>query len=390
MAARAASHRPAWTPLWRLTVGGTDISATVRPLLLSLSVTDHLDADSDELEVRLDWRDRAIALPRRGVEIRLSLGYAETGLVAMPGFVVDELQYGQQGAGLTLIIRGRAADLRGPLRAPKSRSLEAGTLGDLVSRVAADNGLTPVVASDLAALAVGHVDQSAESDLHLVTRHARALGGAVKVADGRLVVTRVGAGVTAGTGRTLTAETIRMDEVGTWWVTDQDRDAAGSVAVPHHDLDTATTTWEVIENPESDGPPVEVRYGNAGADQARAQATGTAEAAGRGGKTIRLDLPGRPTLIAGGDIVLSGFGDGADGTWAVKSVSHTLDGGGYRTSVEAETPPPQTTATGAATTSPGAASVPGWRVVETEDGVEVVWTEGASDDDADAGEVVST
>ncbi|MBB4266876.1 phage late control D family protein [Roseospira visakhapatnamensis] len=371
--------RPQWTPDWRLTVGGADISATVRPLLLSLSVTDHLDADSDELELRLDWRDRAIALPRRGAVIRLALGWKETGLVDMPGFVVDEVQYGNEAAGLALALRGRAADLRGPLRAPRTRSLEAPTLGDLVARVAADNGLTPVVASALAGLVVGHVDQSAESDLHLVARHARAAGASVKVADGRLVVSPVGAGTSAGSGRPLAA-TIREDEATTWWVTVQDREAASSVAAPYHDLDTAETVWEVVEG-GGDGPPVEVRHGAATPDQARARATGAAQDSGRGGSTLRLSLEGRPTLGAGGDITLSGFGP-ADGRWSLKSVTHTLDTSGFRTEVEAETPPPPTIATGAATTSPGAAAVPGWRVVEDEDGIQVVYADGAPADAA--------
>lgn len=372
--------RPQWTPDWRLTVGGADISATVRPLLLSLSVTDKLEADSDELELRLDWRDRAIELPRRGAAIRLALGWRETGLVDMPGFVVDEVQYGNEAAGLTLVVRGRAADLRGPLRAPRTRSLEAPTLGDLVARIAGDNGLTPAVAPVLAGLAVGHVDQSAESDLHLITRHARAAGASVKVADGRLVVSAVGAGTGAGSGRPLAAETIREDEALTWWVTVQDREAASSVAVAHHDLDTAETVWEVVEG-GGDGPPVEVRHGAATPDQARARASGAAQDSGRGGSTLRLSLGGRPTLIAGGDVMLSGFGP-ADGRWAVKSVTHTVDASGFRTAIEAETPPPPTTATGPASTSPGAAAAPGWRVVETEDGVQVVHADGAPADPA--------
>ncbi|MQX37860.1 phage late control D family protein [Roseospira navarrensis] len=368
--------RPRWTPDWRLSVSGQDITPRVRPVLFSLSVTDNLQADSDELDLRLDWRDRAIAVPRRGASLALAIGWRETGLVDMPAFTVDEVQYGNQGQGLTMTIRGRAADLRGPLRAPRSRSFGAATLGDLVHRIAADNGLTAVVAPDLAGLTIGHVDQAAESDLHLIARHVRPLGAALKVADGRLVVTRVGAGISAGTGRPLDGETVRHDEALTWWVTAQDRAGASSVAAPRHDLDAGVTTWEVVAG-DGDGPPVEVRYGAPGPAQAQARAAGTAQDAGRRKETLRLTLEGRPALMAGGDLILEGFGDETDGRWAIQSVTHRLDVSGFRSEVEAETPPPATAAAGSATAAPGAAAVPGWRVVETEDGVQVIGLDGS-------------
>jgi hypothetical protein len=81
--------------------------------------------------------------------------------------------------------------------------------------------------------------------------------------------------------------------------------------------------------------------------------------------------------MAGGDLMLEGFGDAADGRWAIQSVTHRIDASGFRSEVEAETPPPATTAAGPATTTPGAAAVPGWRVVETEDGVQVIGLDGA-------------
>ncbi|MBB4287647.1 contractile injection system protein, VgrG/Pvc8 family [Roseospira goensis] len=364
--------RPRWTPDWRLSVAGQDITPRVRPVLVSLSVTDHLKADSDELELRLDWRDRAVAVPPRGAALRVALGWRETGLVDMPAFVVDEVQHGNEGQGLAMTIRGRAADLRGPLRAPRSRSFGAPTLGALVARVAADHGLTPVVAPDLAGVAVGHVDQAAESDLHLVTRHARAVGGAVKVADGRLVVARVGSGVTAATGRALPAEVVRHDEALTWWVTSQDRERAASVAAPRHDLDAGRAAWEVVLS-DGAGPPVELRVTAAGPAQAVARADGTARETVRERDTLRLTLEGRPTLLAGGDLMLDGFGADADRRWAIQSVTHRLDAVGFRSEVEADTPAPAATPAGSVPRSPGAAAVPGWRVVETADGVAVVW-----------------
>lgn len=336
--------RTAWTPHYSLTVGGQDITATAAPYLLALEITDALEADADDLTLRLDWRGRVIALPRRGAEIRVAIGWREIGLVDMPGFVVDEVSRGNDGSGLVLEIRGRAADLRGPLRAPKSRSLDPGTLGALLDTLAGDNGLAAVVDPDLAAIPLAHIDQTTESDIHLATRLVQAAGGRVKVADGKLVAAVPGSGKAAGSGASLGGVALAERDVLSWRITSQDRAAAKTASAPRHDLAQAGTVWEVTEG-DGDGPPVEVRWTEPAAGLAQARSKATAEAAGRGGETLTLTTEGKPTLTAGAMITLEGgWGEDDGSRWSLKRVMHRLGADGFRTEVEAEAPTPKTTA----------------------------------------------
>ena len=83
-------------PLFRLYAGSKEITAAIRDRLIELVVTDEAGIQSDALKLTLDDRrreDGAIAeLPRIGTVLTVSLGYAETTLVAMGSFIVDEVE----------------------------------------------------------------------------------------------------------------------------------------------------------------------------------------------------------------------------------------------------------------------------------------------------------
>ncbi len=73
-------------------------------------------------------------------------------------------------AGLT--IRAHAAEMLGGLKAPRTRSWSAYTIGDLVGTIAGRHGLEPRVDPALRDVVLPHVDQVDESDLSLLRRLA--------------------------------------------------------------------------------------------------------------------------------------------------------------------------------------------------------------------------
>jgi len=58
----------------------------------------------------------------------------------------------------------------------------------------------------------------------------------------------------------------------------------------------------------------------------------------RAGRSLQLQMPGNPDLVAEGRVVLSGFRTYLDGPRLVTRVDHFLDSGGYRCSVVCEPP----------------------------------------------------
>ncbi|MEW6166047.1 MAG: phage late control D family protein [Pseudomonadota bacterium] len=241
----SAPHpRPAWT----LTVDGIDITATVAERLVSLTLTDNRGFEADQLDLVLDDTDGRLDLPPRGAPVRLAIGWQDTGTVDKGAYVVDEIEH--SGAPDQLTIRARSADLRGGLTTQMERSFDQVTFGDIVRTVAGENGYLPVVAPDLAAEALDHVDQTNESSANLLTRLARMFDAVACVKDGRLLCLRAGEGRTAS-GKPLPAFVIERQDGDQHRFTLAEREAYTAVRATWYDRD-AGTKGEVVWGKEEE------------------------------------------------------------------------------------------------------------------------------------------
>ena len=171
MASNAAAHYTHLAPDYRLEVEGKDISAAVQPRLISLTLTEGRANSADQLEIELDDADGQLAIPRKEAEIALAIGWKGQQLVDKGSFVVDEAEH--SGTPDRVTIRARAADLGGEIRTRKEKSWHATTLGTVLAELAQRNSLTHKIDKALAAIKVDHLDQTNESDMHLITRLAR-------------------------------------------------------------------------------------------------------------------------------------------------------------------------------------------------------------------------
>ena len=320
------------TPDFKILADSQDVTAIIRDRLLSLSVTDVAGIQSDTVEIRLDDRAPHIDLPRTGAELAVSLGYRETGLARMGLYVVDEV--GLSGPPDSLIIRAKAANMRKAFKAPKSRSWDGITIGDLVATIAAEHGYTAKVAESLAAVAIGHLDQSEESDLHLLTRLAKDHGAVSKPAGGLLLFVPKGEAKSAS-GIKLESVTCRCSDLTRHNVTIAERGKYAAVQARWRDLQTAQDVVITV----GEGEPVFVlRHSYPDAAIATAAAKAKLEAFERGAATISGSTPGNNKLMAEGTLTLSDGRLGLVGAWLLKQVTHVIDNGGYRCDCEGETP----------------------------------------------------
>jgi len=171
--------------IFQLLADGQDVTARLRDHLLSLHITDEAGFRSDTIEVQLDDRDAVIEWPRHGAELDGFLGYKNSKLTHIGRYVVDEIEC--SGPPFCLTIRGKATNPHASLNSKQTRSWEQITLGDLVGAIAAEHGLIPKVAGSLASITIDHLDQTDESDSHLLTRLANDYGAVVKPVSGYLV-----------------------------------------------------------------------------------------------------------------------------------------------------------------------------------------------------------
>lgn len=321
-------------PDFSLKIGSADVTERVRDRLLSLSVTDNSGEDADEIEITLDDRDNEIEEPRRGVKIEVAMGWEGGELIPIGTFTVDECE--PSGPPDQLVIRGKAADMRASLKAPKTRAWRETTIGGIVAKIAAEHGLQPAVADALGGRAIGHRDQTNESDLHFLTRLGRDHGAVAAPKNGRLVFAPAGRGSSAS-GQALPSVTLDRADLTTWRGTQADREGAGKVRARYRDQAAARTRYAEAGS----GDPVKTLR-HVYRDQAAAQAAAEAELAKtkRAENGVELTMDGKPELAAQVPITVTGLRPSLSGSWIASRVEHRMDysSGGFVTTVTGEKP----------------------------------------------------
>ena len=319
------------TPTFRIVADGADITALINDRLHSLRTSDKPGMESDDFELRIDDRDSAVSLPSRGASIEVFLGYSGTALTRLGRYTVDEVEL--SGPPDTLVIRGKASDMRGSGKTTRSGSWEGVSLASIVKDVAARNGWSPVCPVDTV---VPRADQLSESDFNFITRLSKQFDCTAKVADGKLLVMQRQGGQSAS-GKALGAITLTRSDVSRWQFRLGDRSAHKAVSTKHQDKKTGKLAIVTLDNDEApDGlPPVHTDrhiYPNKSAAEQAAKAR--LAAFNRSTAAVRLEMPGRTDLFAERTINAQGFKVGLDGEYLVDSVEQVFTQSGWSTTVE--------------------------------------------------------
>ena len=317
-------------PVFQILADDEDVTATIRDRFISLTLGDERGMSSDSLTLVLDDRDGRLAIPRKGARLRVRIGWQGRNLVDRGVYTVDGVTL--SGPPDQMVIKANAADLRDSMRSPKDRTWDQVTLGDLVRTVAGDHDMEAKIAADLDGVALGHVDQTAESDLHLLTRLAAQHGAIAKPANGYLLFVPRGEAKSAS-GKQLPVVTIHRNQTSRHTFTEGDRSRYESVTAQWHDALTGAALTETF----GAGEPVYQLRGSFGS---AAEALAAAEAKYRElqFKGARLSLAVSDMdvgLFAEGPIVAAGFRDGINGDWVADSVVIELSERGLAGRVEA-------------------------------------------------------
>ncbi|PRA62431.1 late control protein [Pseudomonas sp. MYb187] len=318
-------------PTFRIVADGRDISAMINDRLLLLRTSDKPGMESDEFELRIDDRDQAVLLPRRGASIEVFLGYSGQALARLGRYTVDEVEL--SGPPDSLVIRGKASDMRGSGKTTRSGSWEGVALQQIVHDIAARNGWEPVcpVASK-----VPRVDQLNESDFNFITRLAKQYDCTAKVGDGKLLVLPRQAGQSAS-GKALGTVTITRQDVSRYQFRVSDKTTHKGVQTKHQDQKSGEVKVVDLDNDESPSglPPVHTDrhiYPN----KTAAEQAGRARLAAFNRSTagVRLEMAGRTDLFAERLVIAQGFKAGLDGEYLVDSVEQMFTQSGWTTTVE--------------------------------------------------------
>lgn len=318
-------------PICRLVVNGQDITAAVTQRLVGIELTDNRGMEADQLTVTLSDHDGLLAIPPRGAEVRLWLGWSDTGLVDKGRYTVDEVEH--SGAPDVLSIRARSADLRSGLKGRRERSWHGQTLGAVVQAIAAAYGLTPVIGAGLANIPLAHLDQANESDANLLSRLGQQHDAIATVKAGRLLFMPVGQSTTAS-GLPLPHVTLTRQDGDQHRYLEADRDSYTGVRAYYYEINSAEKKQAIAGGDDSNLKDLRHVYSDrqsalvaAGAEWRRLQ---------RGTATLSYTLAkGRPDLIPELTYSLVGIKpEIAAYVWLGGNIRHSFTAEAYTTSLE--------------------------------------------------------
>lgn len=327
-------------PAFRILAGGDDVSAKINDRLIRLNVTDEAGYKSDELIVEIDNRGLAVAVPRKGETLELSLGYGDA-LIVMGRYIVDEVA--SAGPVRRMIIKAKAADMLGNFsKHKKTRTWGLQSIGDIVAAIAAEHGLTPNVSAALSAIIPAPVpyaqlDQTNEADGRFLTRIAREYDAVAKPAYGMLIFAPAGE-AKAASGRAIPSVTLNEGDVTSWRVRAPER--GKYKAAKAYWMDTQTQTKKSVTTGDEE-PAYSLTHIYGDAQTAESAASSKLAALNRAGSTLSLSLPGTAALGAEGALTFQTDDALAAGAWVVTRAEHELtggSGGGFATRLDCEIP----------------------------------------------------
>lgn len=338
-------------PDFKLTMGGTDlrgsifealasfldITAKVRPRLISLSLSEKRGEEADQLDLTLDDADGQLAIPPAGARLHLQIGWLRgpevtVGLVDKGVFIVDEVSH--EGPPDAVVIRARAADFAGEIATRREVSYHDTTLGKIVEQVAGRNQLKPVCAPALAAIVVKSKAQSRESDLAFLRRIGREHDAVASIKAGRLILSPIGAGVTPS-GKALPTLTVRRRDGDRHSFRIEKRDSAEGVTANWHDRGAGKQKSVTVG--KADGAK-KLRKTFANENDARTAAAAEGKRLGRSTLSLELTLAlGRGDVFPEQRVKVVGFKPQInDAEWLLSEVTHNLGDRGFSTSLKLE------------------------------------------------------
>ncbi|CAH0531135.1 contractile injection system protein, VgrG/Pvc8 family [Vibrio hippocampi] len=306
-------------PAFKILANGDDITRKINDRLERLTVHDAPGVKSDTVTIEIDNRDQAVELPETGAKLEVWIGIGED-LTFKGIYQVTELEEPLDEDAL--VIHAVSAPYKsGTIKAPKDRTFDKITYGELVGQVAAEHGLTPVISEALASIEFDHIDQKAESDVNLLNRLGRQYDAIAKPVADRLLVTPKGEGKTAS-GQDMTEIVISDPANSSGRVTITER--SDYQAVIAHWFDEQDQKKKAVQT--GSGEPVFTMRRQYGSEQ-EAQDAAAAELAKqqRGKKSFSLERPLTPEMAAEARVIVQNHKASANGTWIAESVDHVIE-----------------------------------------------------------------
>lgn len=316
-------------------VGDRDVTTRLNSILQNLSVTLNAGDEGDTASISLDDSNAQIAFPTVGDVMTVSLGWADAGMRDVFKGTIDDVRSScSRHSGMMLNVSAKGFDSRGGAKSGKRRHWDNATVQTILQDAGGDAKIATVkVDPELAKITLKYWAMTDDSFLAMGQRLAQRIGGQFAIQGDVAVMSRKGAAyapsITASWG----------ENVQSWDVAPiLGRGIFGKVICEFYDQKVGK--WDKVEVSTGLTSDAVFKVTPPGSDkddaQRQADARAAAIKASAGGGVVVIE--GQPDAIPGGACVLSGLRQGVDGTYRIKSVTHSLSREGFVTSLQIENP----------------------------------------------------
>ncbi len=324
--------------IWKVILDGKDLTDTIAPRLISLSIAEKRGDEADQLDLVMHDTDGLLDIPPKGAVLKVQMGWRQgsdlpVGLIDKGSFKVDEANW--RGPPDQITIRARSVDMGDGWRVRRERSFVGETVETIIGAIAKDNGLKPSVEAALGAKIIPALGSAAKSDAALLRMLGKRFDAVATVKEATLIFAPIGSGKTAS-GSDLPSETIARHQTIDADYSRIDQNDRSGVTASYHDAKTGKQkTVKVVAGAQGKdgkkaGRPKKLRkvYASEEAAKQAVAAENSRLARAKAKCSIKLAY-GRPDIFPERLIILEGFKAEIDAsTWIVAECTHSMDGSG--------------------------------------------------------------
>jgi len=308
--------------------------------IAGIRIRDCAGYDSDECEMRIRMMPPYMERPKAGTLYSVSAAWSDgIGGSYQGKFAVARVTFaGGAGDGYEMTVSCRSADFKKELLTVGSDHFDDLTFGDIVDKVAKKAGYTAVVDPDLKAIKIKYRLRSGQSRIDFLSDLATDFGGALKVQDEKIIITKRGKGTSSSGADLPVIEPFVIGDEYSHEIEFDDRGDFAETEVCYHDPKSGRRKRHRAKGSDTGTGRHGRTHPAASKDEAEAQAE--AEKRERLRRTIQgyFEMPGTPTAFAGAKVKPSGYGADIDGAQLIaEEVEHEIDpDGGWKTIVTVE------------------------------------------------------
>lgn len=315
---------------FKVVVNGQDITDILRPLFISLTITDEAGRKADSFSLTL-VDDGKIAFPKTEGDLQISTGDSIDRLIDRGTFTVNSVALSSPQNTITL--SGDSANLAGEFKAQRDFTWENVSLKELIERVASRCGYQPAVSDHFVNVMIEHRLQTGQSDADLLTELAIEHNATMKITRGKLVFFDKGDNKTVS-GKTLPPVLIHLTDEVQSTITLSGKVRYQAVIAKWRCIDSAQTKDVRVGDEKGRAKILKSIFQDE--DTAKAGAESALYEIQRAEYTLELnDIPFIPSLSAERSILLSGhMREQFNAQWMCERVTETLDESGHLQSAQ--------------------------------------------------------